>query len=280
MPASSTSRLVQSSSGTRTKPVGPCERARARRRAVPVGQRRAELAVQRQQPGDRGRPAAAPAALGGDAEVLDVLPRRGDPPPRAVALVAGVDQAEVELGLRRQPQLVERAVVAVVVALLRHRHVDPVQRAVERGGERVGDADELAGVGGLGEVAVLVVAVTEVEAELDGRRHHPGEPQQALDDAGVHVLEPDGDRALQHRELVARVPLDRELVGRDRLEDPLDLRAHLCLVDRLELGLVLERHERAHRRERRRQRDEEAAGRRDHAVALEARERAVGVHRR
>ena len=248
------------------------------RRIGAVGQRRAELAVQGQQPVDRRGAAAAPAALGGDAERPDVPARRLDP--ALCAVVARVQQPEVELGLRRQPQLAQRRVVGVVVALVRHRHVDPVERAVERGGERVGDADELAGVGGLGEVAVLVVAVTEMEAELDGGGDHAGEPQQPLDDAGAHVLEPDRDRALQHRELVPRVPLDRELVGGDGAEDALDLRAHLRLVDRLELGLVVERHERADRRERRRQRDEEAAGGRDRPVALEPRERAVGLHRR
>ena len=145
----------------------------------------------------------------------------------------------------------------------------------ERGGERVGDADEPARVRGLGEVAVLVVAVAEVEAELDPHGHEPGQAREALDDAGLHILEPDGDRALEHRELVAGVPLDRELVGRDRREDALDLLVHLRLVDRLELRLVVERHERADGRERRRQRDEEAAGRRYDAVALEPRERAV-----
>ena len=38
---------------------------------------------------------------------------------------------------------------------------------------------------------------------------------------------------------------------RDRVEDALDLARHLRLVDRLEVGLVLERDERGHRRERR-----------------------------
>jgi hypothetical protein len=69
--------------------------------------------------------------------------------------------------------------------------------------------------------------------------------------------------ALEHRELVARVPLDRELVGGDRLEDVLHLGEHPRLVGGLELRLVLERDERADRRQRRGQRDEEATGRRD-----------------
>ena len=214
MPASSTSRLVQSSSGTWTKPVGPRERARARRRRVAVGQRRADAAVQREQPRDRAGAAAAPAALGRDAEALDVAARGGDPAPRALVAVAGVDEAEVELGLGRQAQVAQRGEVAVVVALLRHRHVDPVQRPLERGGERVGDADELAGV-----LRARRSGRARRRRSRGGSRARPRRAPCARAAAGARgcpprtSLEPDGDRALEHRELVARVPLDRELVG-------------------------------------------------------------------
>ena len=204
----------------------------------------------------------------------DVLARGGDPPSRAVG-VARVDQPEVELGLRGQAQLAERREVAVVLAV----GAAPAGGSSRAGGRAAASAlataTSFAASSGSAKWPLLVVAVTEVVAELDLRGHEAPEPQQPLDDAGLHVVEPDLDRALQHRELVAGVPLDRELVGRDRREDALDLGLHLRLVDRLELGLVLERHERADRRERRGQRDEEAAARGDRALALEPRERVV-----
>jgi hypothetical protein len=130
---------------------------------------------------------------------------------------------------------------------------------VEARGERVGDAHELAGVLRLDEVAVLLVAVAEVVAELDLARDLATQAQQPLEHAGAHVVEPHVHGALEHRELEPRVPLDRELVGWDRRQDLVDLRGHAALVERLEARLVLDRHERADRRQRRRQRDEEPA---------------------
>ena len=70
--------------------------------------------------------AAAPAALGRDAEARHVAARGRDAAQRALVAVGGVQEAEVELGLRRQPQLAHRGEPAVVVAALGHRHVDPV----------------------------------------------------------------------------------------------------------------------------------------------------------
>jgi len=45
--------------------------------------------------------------------------------------------------------------------------VDPVERAAQTRRQRIGDLDELPRVRGLGEVAMLHVAVAEVIAELD-----------------------------------------------------------------------------------------------------------------
>ena len=63
--------------------------------------------------------------------------------------------------------------------------MDPVQRPIQRGRERVRDLDELARVVGHDEVAVVVVAVAEVEAELDVRGHAAADAQQALEHAGA-----------------------------------------------------------------------------------------------
>src|SRR5439155_1067220 len=139
-------------------------------------------------------------------------PRDVDAARRAGHAVGVVDEAEIELGLRPQPQPGQRRVVRVVGAIARHGQVDPGQRAAEARGERVGDLHEPGGVAGLREVTVLDVAVAEVIAELDVGRHLAREPEQALEDAALDVVEPHGKDALEHPELEVGVPLDRELV--------------------------------------------------------------------
>ena len=94
------------------------------------------------------------------------------------------------------------------------------------------------------------------------------------------VAEPHGHDLVEHRELEVRVPLDRELVVGDGVEDPVQLVEHPLLVERLDAGLVLRRHERRDRRQRRGQRDLEPAVRRDLPVPLAAGEDAVGGDRR
>lgn len=150
--------------------------------------------------------------------------------------------------------------------------MDPVQRPVQRRRERVRHLDELARVVRNGEVPVIVVAVAEMEAQLDIGGHAAADPQEPLENAGAGSLEPGGADALEDRELQPRVPLQRQLVVRHGGEDLVELAQHLRLVDRLDLRLVLRIDERAHRRQRRRQRDLEAHVRRDHPVALELRE--------
>ena len=96
---------------------------------------------------DRRRAAAPPAAVGGDAEALHVAARAADPPARADLAVLQVQHAEVQLGPRIEAQLAQRREV-LLLGLGRDRHVDPVQRAVQRRRQRVGDLDELARVVG------------------------------------------------------------------------------------------------------------------------------------
>ncbi len=152
----------------------------------------------------------------------------GDPLPRVVA----VQEAEVELGVRLQREFGQRREVLVVGA--RHGDVDPVERASEAGRQRVRDLDELACVARLDEVAVRLVAVAEMEPELDAGGDVAAQSQQPLEDAAAHVVEPCRRHAFEHRELEARVPLDRELIVRHAGEDPRDLGEHLGLVHGLE----------------------------------------------
>ena len=120
------------------------------------------------------------------------------------------------------------------------------------------------------------VAVAEVIAELDVGRHPTRQSQEALEDAALHVLEPDRKEALQHRELEVGVPLDGELIVRDLLEDEPELAQQSLLVRTLQHALVIGHHERGDRRDRRGQAHLEPAGHGDVAVALEAREDAIG----
>src|SRR5262249_1016906 len=84
------------------------------------------------------------------------------------------------------------------------------------------------------------------------------------------VREPDRKNALQHAELDVGVPLDGQLLVRNRVQDLPQLLQHSRLVERLEGSLVLGSDEGADRSERRRQRDLEAARPGDHAGTLEA----------
>ena len=233
-----------------------------------------------QQLGDRRRRPPAPAALGGHAEAGDEASRGLHPAPRALDAVRVVDEPQIELGLRPQAQLGQRRVVPLVVAIARHRQVNPVERAAQAGRQRVGDLHEAAGVGGLLEVAVLHVAVAEVIAELDVGRYVARYSQQPLEDAALDVGEPHREHAFQHRELEVGVPLDRELVVRHLAQHERQLFQQPRLVRRLQRGLVLGHDERADRRQRGGQAHLEAAGRRHLAVALEPREDAIRRQRR
>ena len=96
-----------------------------------------------------------------------------------------------------------------------------------------------------------------------------GEPQQPLEDPRADLGEPRGRLALEHRELESGIPLDRELVGRDRREQLRQLLEHPPLVDRLDHGLVIGVDEGADRRQRRRQANLEAEMVWKRAVTLE-----------
>lgn len=129
---------------------------------------------------------------------------------------------------------------------------------------------------------MVVVAVAEMEAELDIGGHAAADAQQPLEHAATGSVEPRRGDAFEDRELQPRVPLQRQLVVRHGREDLVELAQHLGLVDRLDRRPVLRIDERAHRRQRCRQRHLEAHVRRDHPVALELgedgerRERSVG----
>ena len=127
-------------------------------------------------------------------------------------------------------KLSKRGDVSSVRALARKREMDPVERTRERGGKCVRNSDHVAGVARHVALRLLVVAEAEVKAELDVGRDNPADPDQSFEDAGLHFREPRGQIASEHPELDIRVPLQRELVVRDLVEDSLDLVCHRRLV--------------------------------------------------
>jgi hypothetical protein len=127
---------------------------------------------------------------------------------------------------------------------------------------------------------LLVVAEAEVKAELDVGRDNPADPDQSFEDAGLHFREPRGQIASEHPELDIRVPLQRELVVRDLVEDSLELVCHRRLVGVFHSSLIVRGDEGTDRGERRRQANLEVAAGRNDAVTLEQRERPVRGDRR
>jgi hypothetical protein len=160
-----------------------------------------------------------------------------------------MERAQVELGLGMQAKVAKRRQERGIRALAGKRHVHPVQRPVEAGRERVRDLDHAAHVLVPAAGDLLVVAVAEVEAELDVGRNGAAAPDHALEDAALHVRKPDRKVAFQHAELEVRVPLQGELVVRDAVQDPVNLDRHRGFVRRLHDRLVVERDEGADRRQ-------------------------------
>ena len=211
----------------------------------------------------------APAAVGGDPEVVDEALGGDEAGLGADQTVGGVQQPEVQAGLGAQGELAERLEEGDVDASALHGQVDPVERPAQAERQGVGDVDEcLRVVRALAVVALVPVA--EVVAEPDVRRDAAPEPDEALDDARPGIVEPRRHDPVEHGELEVGVPLDRQLVVRDGLEDRRQLVEDAGLVERLDVRLVLGRDEGGDRRQRRRQRHLEPAVPRDLAVALAA----------
>ena len=101
------------------------------------------------------------------------------------------------------------------------RHVDEVDGHTRR--DVVDQPNEQRQVARSDEVAMLVVAVAEVEAALDRRRNMFGACHEFVEDALVRP-EPllRREDTLKDTDLDRDVPLDREIVCRDRGEDSID----------------------------------------------------------
>ena len=166
----------------------------------------------------------------------------------ALGAVLPVHEAEVQLRLVRQFEPLERLEVGVVVALDRHRQVQPLDRPGGCREQRVREADEIGGVGRLDEVLLARVAVTEVESDLHVERHATRLLRGAGGEARPGVAPPRLEGALAARgvggllddlELDRDVPLDREVLVRDHVEDLIDLAEQRVAVDGLDRGALV-----------------------------------------
>ena len=213
------------------------------------------------------RPVAAPPAVGGHAEVVDEALGGDDARLGTDDSVGRVHEAEVQRRLRTQRQLGQRFEESDVDPPALHRQVDPIQRPAEAQRQGIGDVDE--GLGVVGALTVVtLVPVAEVVAELDIGRDAAAKAHESLDDARPGIVEPRRHDTVEHRELEVGVPLQGQLVVRDRRKDRRQLVEDARFVQRLDVTLVLGGDERGDRGQRRRKRHLESAVRRDQSVAV------------
>src|SRR4030081_3837354 len=104
-----------------------------------------------------------------------------------MAAILEVNQAEVQLGLSRPLELLERRKVLVVLPSARNGHVQPVERAAQARREGVCHTHEEASVGGLFEVVASEIPVAQVVAHLDVGRYSLADTHQPLDDVSKWV---------------------------------------------------------------------------------------------
>ena len=124
---------------------------------------------------------AGPAAIGGDAEVVDEALRRDDPGPGAQLAVRRMEQPEVQPRLGSERELGQGLEEPQVRSPATGRWSQSSDRLRLR--ERA-LATSTSGWA-VGAIAVVrLVAVTEVVAELHARRDAAAQADQPLDDAG------------------------------------------------------------------------------------------------
>ena len=94
----------------------------------------------------------------------------GDAPLDPVDAAGEMNEAQRDLGLGRGSSCRERREIGVVRPVARHRHVDEIDRRVHRAPQPVRHIHHVAHVDGLDRMAVVVVAVAEMEEQIDTGR--------------------------------------------------------------------------------------------------------------
>src|SRR5437870_10960770 len=97
--------------------------------------------------------------------------------------------------------------------------MEPVDWSTRRGSDGIGDLHEVRGIARFFEMMVTIVAVAEMEAELDAGRNALGDAGEPLDDCGFHVREMHRPEALPDRHFDRDVPLQRQRSMRNRGAD-------------------------------------------------------------
>ena len=139
----------------RGKPRRPGERLAGGRG---VGDRPAQPDVALDELRDEARREPPPAARRRDAERVERSWREGDAAPRHLRRLAGMEQPEVDLRPRMEPEPPQRLDEGRVVGSRRDRHVEPVESAPEPGRERIRKVDHRARIGRHVAGLLLVVA--------------------------------------------------------------------------------------------------------------------------
>src|SRR5262249_26980997 len=130
-------------------------------------------------------------------------------------------------GLGVQPQVPQRYKVGIVRPTTRHRHVDPVNGSGHPSGNGVGYLYQCPGILWLPAVSMLEVAVAEMIAQFDTRRHvtpYTHEMRQ-------HVM-PVVRTGCLILWWLGTVPLDGELAGRNGCGHACNLTEYAGLVAR------------------------------------------------
>ena len=97
-----------------------------------------------------------------------------------------MDAAEDQIGFPRQGKIRQRREIGVVIAFHRHRHMNVLDRPIDRLDQTVGDLDQNRHVLRFHHMGVRRAAIAEVIAEIDIGRHHVAKLSEKAPD---HVLE-------------------------------------------------------------------------------------------
>ena len=133
----------------------------------------------------------------------------------AVRAVGKVDKAEIQIRLRRQGECAKRGKIRGIAAVTRHRHMDEIHLARTRLRNAVGIGDAGGKIGGLDNMFVTGIAVTQMNARLDIHGHEAEKPGDPRGGGGQNVFIMQRHTAIGGDNFVTDIPLDGELVVGD-----------------------------------------------------------------
>src|SRR6185437_16900766 len=90
--------------------------------------------------------------------------RRGNALARTFDAVAAVHEAKEKFGFRLEPEIAQRREKCRIASVARHRHVNPLDRALDARADAVCDLDQIRRVLRFDEVLMSAIAIAEVIA--------------------------------------------------------------------------------------------------------------------